>query len=66
MIAVTTRAAREKLAALGSKNNVKVLVVNEGLAVDLVGLMGILGAESITSVLVEGGALIHGSAFRPE
>ena len=63
IIAVTTRAPREKLAALGSKNNVKVLVVNEGPQVDLVGLMGILGAESITSVLVEGGALIHGSAF---
>jgi diaminohydroxyphosphoribosylaminopyrimidine deaminase/5-amino-6-(5-phosphoribosylamino)uracil reductase len=38
-------------------------VVNEGPRVDLLELMKLLGAREITSVLIEGGAGVHGSAL---
>jgi diaminohydroxyphosphoribosylaminopyrimidine deaminase/5-amino-6-(5-phosphoribosylamino)uracil reductase len=41
----------------------KVLVAGAGPRVDLAGLLKILVQEGITSVLIEGGAAIHGSAL---
>lgn len=62
IIAVTSGAPSERLDAL-RQAGAEVLVVNEGPQVDLTELMRILGARGITSVLIEGGAGVHGSAI---
>lgn len=62
IIAVTAQAPPEKLEGL-RKNGVEALIVNEGPQVDLAELMRLLGERGITSVLLEGGAMVHGSAF---
>ncbi len=62
IIAVTAGAPPEKLETL-RKNGVEVLIVNEGPRVDLIELMKLLPERGITSVLIEGGATVHGSAF---
>lgn len=62
IIATTAGAAPEKAAAL-QQAGAEVLVVNEGPQVDLTVLMKLLGKRNITSVLIEGGAAVHGSAF---
>lgn len=62
IIAATTGAPPERVEALRSKG-AEVLVVNEGQAVDLNELMMVLGGRGITSVLIEGGAMVQGSAF---
>lgn len=62
IIATTASAAPEKTAAL-QQAGAEVLVVNEGPRVDLTVLMKLLGERNITSVLIEGGAEVHGSAF---
>ena len=62
IIAVTAGAPSEKVEAL-KKAGAEVLVVNEGIQVDLVELIKLLGKKEITSVLLEGGAGVHGSAF---
>jgi diaminohydroxyphosphoribosylaminopyrimidine deaminase/5-amino-6-(5-phosphoribosylamino)uracil reductase len=62
LIASTCGAPPEKVAALRLAG-IEVLIVNEGPRVDLGELMKILGGRGITSVLIEGGAGVHGSAF---
>lgn len=62
IIAVTRQAPVERLAALRGAG-AEVVVVNEGSRVDLLELMKLLGAREITSVLIEGGAAVHGSAL---
>jgi diaminohydroxyphosphoribosylaminopyrimidine deaminase/5-amino-6-(5-phosphoribosylamino)uracil reductase len=62
IIAVTASADRRKREAL-EKAGAKVLVVNEGAQIDLARLMKLLGEMGITSLLLEGGAQVHGSAF---
>ncbi|MDD4239167.1 MAG: bifunctional diaminohydroxyphosphoribosylaminopyrimidine deaminase/5-amino-6-(5-phosphoribosylamino)uracil reductase RibD [Desulfotomaculaceae bacterium] len=62
IIAVTSDAPAERLAALRGEG-AEVVVVNAGPRVDLLELMKLLGAREITSVLIEGGAAVHGSAL---
>ncbi|NLI13263.1 bifunctional diaminohydroxyphosphoribosylaminopyrimidine deaminase/5-amino-6-(5-phosphoribosylamino)uracil reductase RibD [Pelotomaculum propionicicum] len=62
IIAVTSAAPPERLKTLRESGAV-VLVVNEGPRVDLAELLRILGSRGITSVLIEGGAGVHGSAI---
>lgn len=62
IIAVTQDAPSERLAAL-REAGAEILIVNDGPRVDLYELMKLLGAREITSVLIEGGAAVHGSAF---
>jgi len=65
IIAATAGAPPERLEAL-RRAGAEVLVVNEGPRVDLTELVKILGKREITSVLIEGGADVHGSAFAAE
>lgn len=61
IIAVTTKAPRERVRAL-QESGAHVLVIDgPGPGVNLPGLLAELGAREITGVLVEGGAGIHGS-----
>ncbi len=62
IIASTARAHPARVKALKSAG-IEVLTVNDGPRVDLIKLMELLGAKEITSVLVEGGAGVHGSAI---
>lgn len=62
MIAVTAGAPDERLEGL-RQAGAEVLVVNDGPRVDLTELMKILGEREIASVLLEGGASVHGSAL---
>lgn len=62
IIAVTEEAPLERLAALRDAG-AEIVVVNEGPRIDLLALMKLLGAREITSVLIEGGAAVHGSAL---
>lgn len=62
LIATTATAAQEKRAAL-QQAGAEVLVVNEGERVDLSALLKILGRREVTSLLIEGGATVHGTAF---
>lgn len=62
IIAATSGAPLERVEAL-RKSGVEVLLVNEGQKVDLSELMRLLGEKGIASVLIEGGAMVHGSAF---
>lgn len=62
IIAVTKEAPLERIEGL-RKAGAEVLVVSEGPRVDLLELMKILGMREITSVLIEGGASVHGSAL---
>jgi len=63
IIATTKGAPPEKLEEIAAAG-AQVVVVNEGPRVDLQLLMGLLAAKEITSVLIEGGAEVHASAFR--
>jgi len=65
IIAATAGAPPERLEAL-RRAGAEVLVVNEGTRVDLKELVKILGKREITSLLIEGGAEVHGSAFAAE
>lgn len=62
VIAATSGAPPEKVEAL-RRAGADVIFVNDGPKVDLDELMSILGGRGITSVLIEGGARVHGSAF---
>lgn len=62
IIAVTAGALPAKLEAL-RQAGAEVLVVNDGPRVDLAALMKVLAGKEITSVLIEGGAAVHGSAL---
>jgi diaminohydroxyphosphoribosylaminopyrimidine deaminase/5-amino-6-(5-phosphoribosylamino)uracil reductase len=62
IIAATAGAPPLRLEAL-RQAGAQTLVVNEGPRVDLAELMRLLGEREITSVLIEGGAGVHGSAF---
>jgi diaminohydroxyphosphoribosylaminopyrimidine deaminase/5-amino-6-(5-phosphoribosylamino)uracil reductase len=62
LIAATAGAPPEKVEAL-RRAGAEVIFVNDGPKVDLDELMSILGGRGITSVLIEGGAMVHGSAF---
>lgn len=62
LIAATSGVPPERVDALRG-SGVEVLVVNEGTQVDLGELMRLLGERGITSLLIEGGATLHGSAF---
>lgn len=62
LIAAASVAPPERVDALRGIG-VEVLVVNDGNQVDLHELMRLLGERGITSVLIEGGATLHGSAF---
>ncbi|MCL6635390.1 MAG: bifunctional diaminohydroxyphosphoribosylaminopyrimidine deaminase/5-amino-6-(5-phosphoribosylamino)uracil reductase RibD, partial [Peptococcaceae bacterium] len=62
IIAATAAAPQAKLAAL-RRAGARVLVVNDGPRVDLAGLMKLLAEQEITSVLIEGGSGVHGSAL---
>lgn len=62
IIAVTKDAPAERIEALRGAG-AEVLVVSEGPRVNLLELMKLLGAREITSVLIEGGAGVHGSAL---
>ncbi len=62
IIAVTAAAPQERIITL-RESGAEVLVINEGPRVDLAELLKILGARGITSVLIEGGAGVHGSAI---
>mgnify|MGYP000858717899 CR=1 FL=1 len=62
IIAVTKDAPFERIAALRGAG-AEVLVVGEGPRVDLPALMKLLAAREITSILIEGGAGVHGSAL---
>jgi diaminohydroxyphosphoribosylaminopyrimidine deaminase/5-amino-6-(5-phosphoribosylamino)uracil reductase len=62
VIASTSGAPADKVAAL-RQGGAEVLIVNEGSKVDLGELMKLLGGRGIASVLIEGGAGVHGSAF---
>jgi diaminohydroxyphosphoribosylaminopyrimidine deaminase/5-amino-6-(5-phosphoribosylamino)uracil reductase len=62
IIAVTKEAPLERLAVL-REAGAEVVVVNEGPRVNLNKLMKLLGEREITSVLIEGGAAVHGSAL---
>ncbi|WP_286726134.1 bifunctional diaminohydroxyphosphoribosylaminopyrimidine deaminase/5-amino-6-(5-phosphoribosylamino)uracil reductase RibD [Pelotomaculum sp. PtaB.Bin117] len=65
IIATTAGAPPERLEAL-RQAGAEVLVVNEGPRVELAQLVKILGKREITSLLIEGGAGVHGSAFAAE
>jgi len=62
IIAVTSGAPPGRLEAL-RQAGAEVLVVNSGLRIELVEMMKTLGEKEITSVLIEGGAGVHGSAI---
>lgn len=62
IIATTMRASPEKLAVL-RQAGAQTLVAGDGPRVDLIGLMKELSRQGITSVLIEGGAEVHGSAL---
>ena len=62
VLAVTGRASPARVDAL-RQAGAEVLVVNEGPRVDLAELVRALGQRGITSVLLEGGAGVHGSAL---
>lgn len=62
IIAVTAEAPLIRIEAL-QRAGAEVLVVNNGPRVNLIELIKLLGRKEITSILVEGGAGIHGSAF---
>ncbi|MDF9408136.1 bifunctional diaminohydroxyphosphoribosylaminopyrimidine deaminase/5-amino-6-(5-phosphoribosylamino)uracil reductase RibD [Pelotomaculum isophthalicicum JI] len=62
IIATTAGASPERLEAL-RQAGAEVLVVNEGPRVELAKLLRILGKQEITSLLIEGGAGVHGSAL---
>ncbi len=62
IIAVTASVKHEKLEALRLAG-AQVLVVGGGHRVDVAALMKMLGKRGITSVLIEGGAGIHGAAI---
>jgi len=62
LIATTAGASPARVELL-RQAGAKVLVAGAGPRVDLAGLLKILVQEGITSVLIEGGAAIHGSAL---
>jgi len=62
IIATTAGAPPDRLEAL-QEAGAEILIVNEGPRVDLVELVKILGRREITSLLIEGGAEVHGSAL---
>lgn len=62
IVAVTPGAPRDKLDAL-RQAGAQVLLVDSDYRVDVAVLMKMLGAKGITSVLIEGGAGIHGAAI---
>jgi len=62
LIATTAGASPARIELL-RQTGAKVLVSGEEPRVDLAGLLKILAQEGITSVLIEGGATIHGSAL---
>ncbi len=63
ILATTKGAPPEKLEEIAAAG-AQVVVVNEGPRVDLQLLMDLLAEKEITSVLIEGGAEVHASAFR--
>ncbi len=62
IIVATTAAPAERLAAL-RQAGAQTLAAGDGPRVDLKELMKELGRQGITSVLIEGGAEVHGSAL---
>lgn len=62
IIAVTSGAPPGRLEAL-RQAGAEVLVVNSGPRIELVEMMKLLGEKEITSVLIEGGSGVHGSAI---
>lgn len=62
LIATTAGAPAKRLEAL-HQAGAKILVVNEGPRVELAELTKILAQRKITSILIEGGAAVHGSAL---
>ena len=62
VIAATSRADSRKLARL-ERAGARVVIVNDGPRVEMFSLMRKLGGMNITSVLIEGGAEVHASAF---
>ncbi|MCL6638871.1 MAG: bifunctional diaminohydroxyphosphoribosylaminopyrimidine deaminase/5-amino-6-(5-phosphoribosylamino)uracil reductase RibD [Firmicutes bacterium] len=62
VVAVTSLAPAGRIAAL-EQAGAKVVVAGEGPAVDLPDLLKKLAEMEITSVLIEGGAAVHASAF---
>lgn len=63
IIATTERATSERSANLEAAGAEVLVVPGDGTQVDLRKLMEILGEKQITSVLIEGGGLINGSAL---
>ncbi|MDD4170166.1 MAG: bifunctional diaminohydroxyphosphoribosylaminopyrimidine deaminase/5-amino-6-(5-phosphoribosylamino)uracil reductase RibD [Desulfotomaculaceae bacterium] len=62
LIATTAGAPAKRLEAL-RQVGAQILVVNDGVRVDLAELMKLLAQREITSILIEGGAAVHGSAL---
>ncbi|OPX84202.1 MAG: Riboflavin biosynthesis protein RibD [Pelotomaculum sp. PtaB.Bin104] len=62
LIATTAGAPPERLEAL-RQTGAEVLVINEGPRVNLTELTRVLGQREITSILIEGGAEVHGCAL---
>ncbi|MCL2766590.1 MAG: bifunctional diaminohydroxyphosphoribosylaminopyrimidine deaminase/5-amino-6-(5-phosphoribosylamino)uracil reductase RibD [Peptococcaceae bacterium] len=62
IIAATTSANSRKISSL-ERAGAQVLITNEGSRVELYSLMRKLAGMNITSVLIEGGAQVHGAAF---
>lgn len=62
LIATTASAPLKRLEAL-RQVGAEVLVVNEGARVNLNELIKMLGQREVTSILIEGGAEVHGSAL---
>ncbi len=63
LVATTTRADPERLARLRDAGVDVEIVEPSRSGVDLVALLGLLGARGVLSVLIEGGARTHGAAF---
>lgn len=64
IIATTEAAPAERRASLMAAGAEVIVVPGDSTKVDLIKLMEILGEKQITSVLIEGGGMVNGSALR--
>lgn len=63
MLATTSRAAMDRVRQLRDRGADVEVIDGDGDKVDINGLLRLLGVRNVTSLLVEGGAAVHGAFF---